>query len=316
MADEDIHRPRLNGRDSLRLEDFDVENPKEETEEDTDAEHANQPSVDMTTETMPTTTGATSTLMEATNVTTTTTTTKTITTTDEADNNSPVVAIGSAQSIPDEEKQDKLKDLETGVVSSSTDAEHHNAIFPSLSGANSGEDQNAATTNASVDGVDEISDSGTSDGELMDIHSFDGDQDGTISLPVAGECRPNALPESIQGNTRTEANGCAICLGHFEVGDKVTWSSNPSCQHVFHDDCIRDWLMASGRKHLKRQRREQRRTGNLSYTSDPVAKITGFPMLCPCCRQPFIMPDEEDSEDEKAPTPEVGNTEAVMIASS
>jgi hypothetical protein len=319
------------------LEDFDVENPKEETEEDTteawpvatvddddkkvpvdteqgvlQTEKTNQSSVNVTTEAI-TTTSTEATSMKATNTNTTTA--------EEAENSPDTVAVtvnSSDEPIPDhQEKRDTLKDLESGMASSFTETSRHNAIFPTPSGTNSREDPNAETNDDNLDdGIDEISDSGTSDGGFMDIHSFDGDQDGTISLPVAGECRADALPQSIRGNTRTEPNGCAICLGHFEVGDKVSWSSNPSCQHVFHDDCIKDWLMASGRKHLKRQRREQRRTGNLSYTSDPVAKITGFPMLCPCCRQAFIMPDEEDSEDEKAPSPEVGNTEAMVIASS
>ena len=159
------------------------------------------------------------------------------------------------------------------------------------------------------------------------VISFNGEDDGHVFIPRAGECRHDVLPENVvtAKSNRSEPNGCAICLCPFEVTDKVTWSSNPSCQHVFHEDCIRDWLMASGRKHLKRQRREQRRTGNLSYDSDPVAKIIGFPMLCPCCRQHFVMPDdeEEESDDDKAAPErpeangaEMNQAEALVVASS
>ena len=213
-------------------------------------------------------------------------------------------------------KAETLRDMEEGAVASAPALETKPRFPPGASSMKL-DLPPSPTTQQSVD-ADDVSDSGTSDGEMMDIHSFDGNNDGNIRLPVAGECRRDALPKNVKGNTRTEPNGCAICLSHFEAADKVTWSSNPACQHVFHDDCIKDWFMAAGRKHLKRQRREQRRTGNLSYSSNPVAKITGFPMLCPCCRQPFIMPEDEDeSDDEKPPVPEITNdTEAMMIASS
>eukprot|EP00934_Nitzschia_sp_Nitz4_P006996 Nitzschia sp. Nitz4//scaffold278_size24532//5324//6238//NITZ4_008373-RA/size24532-augustus-gene-0.11-mRNA-1//1//CDS//3329545369//6986//frame0 len=53
-------------------------------------------------------------------------------------------------------------------------------------------------------------------------------------------------------------NCCAICLGEYDVGDKVVWSSNSECNHAFHEDCILDWL-------IKMQ---------------PLTP-------CPCCRQEF-----------------------------
>ena len=49
------------------------------------------------------------------------------------------------------------------------------------------------------------------------------------------------------GNPRCVDAHCAICLGEYEAGDKVVWSSLHECKHAFHDDCILPWL-AKGKK--------------------------------------------------------------------
>jgi hypothetical protein len=47
--------------------------------------------------------------------------------------------------------------------------------------------------------------------------------------------------ESLDGEE--EMAGCAICLRHFKPQQLVCVSNNLSCQHVFHKDCMIDWLM-------------------------------------------------------------------------
>jgi hypothetical protein len=47
--------------------------------------------------------------------------------------------------------------------------------------------------------------------------------------------------ESLAGED--EMAGCAICLSHFMPQELVCKSNNSSCQHVFHKDCMVDWLM-------------------------------------------------------------------------
>jgi hypothetical protein len=47
--------------------------------------------------------------------------------------------------------------------------------------------------------------------------------------------------ESLVGEE--EMTGCAICLSHFKPEQLVCESNNSACQHVFHKDCMVDWLM-------------------------------------------------------------------------
>lgn len=63
---------------------------------------------------------------------------------------------------------------------------------------------------------------------------------------------------------------CAICLCGYEPGDDVTYSPNVACQHAFHTECIKAWMV----------KKEQ--------------------PLCPCCRQEFctLAPVGEDVSNE------------------
>ena len=72
---------------------------------------------------------------------------------------------------------------------------------------------------------------------------------------------------------------CAVCLGEFEASERVCWSSNTECTHVFHHGCMLHWLKSVGKRACKLQR----------FSETPsVKQVMNFDMQCPCCRQPFI----------------------------
>jgi len=75
---------------------------------------------------------------------------------------------------------------------------------------------------------------------------------------------------------------CPICLDNFEVGDIVMWSrrNHGSCSHVFHEDCLLQWLL------------EQRENE------------------CPTCRACFIA---DVSTNSIAPSSSSGNTDENSI---
>ncbi len=96
--------------------------------------------------------------------------------------------------------------------------------------------------------------------------------------PVTITNNPNSQPQTVL--KRSVPISCAICLLEYEKGDRVCWSSNAECSHVFHEDCILQWLVSLGKKSPINQ--------YLYYTRNPRDKELLNDELCPCCRQDFI----------------------------
>jgi len=137
---------------------------------------------------------------------------------------------------------------------------------------------------------------------------FDQVQGKIHGLPLAGE--PH-VDDTNDKKCRQVANCCAICLSAFEQDEKICWSSNPACQHVFHSDCILDWLQASGRKYLRNMRKNYSRDEHLPFWKlNPIERITTFPMSCPCCRQVFVIPTDDDDTSDAGVVKERNNTGA------
>ena len=82
---------------------------------------------------------------------------------------------------------------------------------------------------------------------------------------------------------RVVPNFCAICLAELELSDRITWSSNPDCTHVFHEDCIVQWLVSLGRT----------KSACLMFAANvDEKKLLNYELECPCCRQDFISKSE------------------------
>jgi len=65
---------------------------------------------------------------------------------------------------------------------------------------------------------------------------------------------------------------CAVCLTKYEISDIVCWSSNSKCSHMFHEDCILQWLVALGRTRSRR----------IIFSVNPSEKkLLGFDLTCP-----------------------------------
>jgi hypothetical protein len=91
--------------------------------------------------------------------------------------------------------------------------------------------------------------------DVLDLRQEDDTPAPKWRLPVAGSSLKDKVLLS-----RTVDEGCTICLNPYELRESVSWSSNVSCVHTFHEQCITEWLS---------------RKRNKSFA-------------CPCCRQNFV----------------------------
>lgn len=90
-----------------------------------------------------------------------------------------------------------------------------------------------------------------------------------VEVPAPGFQFASASLLVGQMTSRLVPNVCSICLCNYYPGNKIVWSSNEACEHVFHESCILQWIM-------------KQREGP----------------LCPCCRRDFVL-DPYDMDDEE-----------------
>ena len=115
-----------------------------------------------------------------------------------------------------------------------------------------------------------------------------------LPVPGGGTLQPNEEAEGEGGGveaTREVPNGCAVCMDPFGIADRICWSSNAGCPHAFHEKCLVNWLLVLGRR---------RRMRMLQTPSEDV-DLTDYDMLCPCCRQDFVVKTGVGSNGEDRP---------------
>jgi len=71
----------------------------------------------------------------------------------------------------------------------------------------------------------------------IDLSSCDTDSD------IEASCKGNTSAQP-QGDSDVDME-CSICLDVFEPGDKLSWSRTLRCEHVFHEECLKPWLMTN-----------------------------------------------------------------------
>lgn len=146
-------------------------------------------------------------------------------------------------------------------------------------------DMEAQQLEVDQDVKEKRSDSMTDDEEEQAVLALDFD-DGhqKVYVPLPGHTAMDTEAMDGAPSVRRMVNsGCAICLCHFEPEEKITWSANPNCSHIFHGDCILHWYLAVGRKS---QSRRLRRQPNMT-DEEILSTLCDFPTNCPSCRQNF-----------------------------
>ena len=117
-----------------------------------------------------------------------------------------------------------------------------------------------------------------------------------VYVPMAGKQLGNIDSDRLGSEaaasvrTRQAPSGCAVCLSQFCANERITWSSNEDCSHVFHHDCLLRWFQAVGLKH---QAKELQLRPTMTE-EEALELLFKFPKLCPCCRQPFCIEIEDD----------------------
>ena len=76
-----------------------------------------------------------------------------------------------------------------------------------------------------------------------------------LKLPCAGD----TLCDGKESSFRIVTSSCAICLSCYQYGERIVWSSNVACAHIYHHYCMITWM--NKRKSID----------------------------CPCCRQNFVV---------------------------
>jgi hypothetical protein len=55
--------------------------------------------------------------------------------------------------------------------------------------------------------------------------------------------RSKSLEKNATDETNVAKPECMICLSPYEMGETIAWAKAEECVHVFHKECITEWLL-------------------------------------------------------------------------
>ncbi|GFH56530.1 hypothetical protein CTEN210_13006 [Chaetoceros tenuissimus] len=65
----------------------------------------------------------------------------------------------------------------------------------------------------------------------------------TMMIQESARRMENPNPNCEVGQVLCNQKECSICGDEYKSGDKIAWSRNEQCFHLFHIECIVPWLM-------------------------------------------------------------------------
>jgi hypothetical protein len=155
-----------------------------------------------------------------------------------------------------------------------------------------------------------ISDAHDEESMIVKVNEKVLDQSANTSMPLllaygtdrSSLLSTNAIVCNAESSSQTQLNGmlftmihnyddvedvelcCAICHEDYKSSDRIVWSSNSQCTHVFHEECMVRWLISLGWIKSKEEPK-------VFLDENPIKNernLLNYDLECPCCRQEFV----------------------------
>merc|ERR1711865_702860 len=103
----------------------------------------------------------------------------------------------------------------------------------------------------------------------------------TTKLCLDEQQEIDAMTNTNRITNPTISGTCVICFEQFEKDDMIVWSEDPTCPHVYHQDCMVHFLASNAERNTTGR---ARRTNILDVTHNP----------CPTCRKNYCHVRDQD----------------------
>ena len=196
-----------------------------------------------------------------------------------------------------------LKPSTTGVASSIPTGENEEAKSSSSSSEGNNSNDNNDDDDGDIDieigknqSNETMTTASTSPKDIIEEPSESEFNNTVIVIPLKkknqndGDNNTSLTSSTTTATITTAPNLCAICLDSYDVDDKIVWSNNPECQHVFHHACLLDYYMTMVKKKRSNNSNTNNNTTEQEQQSEKVQTTS-----CPCCRQDFFIQSSSDT---------------------